>query len=293
MSGKTRNEWQSYKNKIEILFLIKVNYTQPIPVLHKKPVVNMAFVNEKDKTNIINPIIQDILHKGRVIESYKNDGWCQDLPDSVAACTAISYIINHLADYDKQRAYSFIKDVVYKVGYDQVERTGEQNDLAQQVFGGRSDENLDQDSLGEWRGDGQDGWHLYKYEQPAYPNGWEEVHLPVPNQAQLLAEDAEYERIANEGPLEPGKLSRANTRINAGGNVRRGDKVIIHTLNPHTGSSDERAAALGKLKHKLDVGDLATVCSRKKNGWLRVKIHRTEAVITIRNVTSCSRVMWG
>ena len=254
----------------------------------------MAFVNEKDKTNIIKPIIQDILQKGRLIESYKNDGWCQDLPDSVAACTAISYIINHLADYDKQRAYSFIKDVAYKVGYDQGERTGEQNDLARQVFGGCDDENFDQDSLGEWRGDGQDGWHLYKYkyEQPAYPNGWEEVDLPVPNQAQLLAEDAEYERIANEGPLEPGKLSRDNTRVNVGGNVRRGDKVIIHTLNPHTGSSDERAAALGKLKHKLDVGDVATVSSRKKNGWLRVKIHRTEAVITIRNVTSCSRVLW-
>ena len=124
-------------------------------------------------------------------------------------------------------------------------------------------------------------------------NGWESVDLAMPNQAQLLAEDAEYERIANEGPLEPGVFSRANTRVNVGGNVRRGDKVIIHTLNPHTGSSDERAAALGKLKHKLDVGDLATVCSRKKNGWLRVKIHRTEAVITIRNVTSCSRVLWG
>ena len=146
--------------------------------------------------------------------------------------------------------------------------------------------------LGEWDGDEYNGWRFCKYEEPGQ-NGWEEVELPLPNQAQLLAEDAEYERIANEGPLEPGKLARDNTRVNVGGNVRRGDKVIIHTLNPHTGSSDERAAALGKLKHKLDVGDLATVCSRKKNGWLRVKIHRTEAVITIRNVTSCSRVMWG
>jgi len=229
----------------------------------------MAFVNEKDKTNIIKPIIQDILHKGRVIESYKNDGWSQDLPDSVAACTAISYIITHLADYDKDRAQSFIKDVAFKVGYELVERTCEQNDLARQVFGGRGDE------------------------QPAYPNGLVEVDLPVPNQAQLLAENAEYERIANKGPLQPGKLSRDNNRVNVGGNVRRGDKVIIHTLNPNTGSYDERAAALGKLKHKLDVGDVATVSSRKKNGWLRVKIHRTEAVITIRNVTSCSRVLWG
>ncbi|MBV32996.1 MAG: hypothetical protein CMK36_06105 [Porticoccaceae bacterium] len=274
-----------------MLFLIKLNYTQPIPALHKKPLVNMAFVNDKNKTNIIKPIVEEILHTGRLI-MLRAQPEPQDLPDSVAACTAISLIISHLADYDKQRAYSFIKDVAYKVGYDQAERTGEQNDLAREVFGGRSDENLDQDSLGEWRGDGQDGWHLYKYEQPAYPNGWEEVHLPVPNQAQLLAEDAEYERIANEGPLEPGKLARDNTRVNVGGNVRRGDKVIIHTLNPHTGSSDERAAALGKLKHKLDVGDLATVSSHKKNGWLRVKIDRTEAVITIRNVTSCSRVMW-
>lgn len=252
----------------------------------------MAFVNEKDKTNIIKPIIEDILHKGRVIESYKNDGRCQDLPDSVAACTAISYIITHLADYDKDRAQSFIKDVAFKVGYQLVEHTCEQNDLARQVFGGRGDEKLDQDSLGEWDGDEYNGSRFCKYEVPAYPNGWEEVDLPVPNQAQLLAEDAEYERIANEGPLEPGKLARANNMVKVGGNVRRGHKVIIHTLNPHTGSSDERAAALGKLKHKLDVGDVATVCSRKKNGWLRVKIQRTEAVITIRNVTSCSRVMW-
>ena len=276
-----------------MLFLIKLNYTQPIPALHKKPLVNMAFVNDKNKTNIIKPIVEEILHTGRLIESYKNNGRHGDLPDSVAACTAISNIISHLADYDKHRATSFMKDLAFKLGYDLLEGTDEQNDLAREVFGGRSDENLDQDSLGEWRGDGQDGWHLYKYEQPAYPNGWEPVDLPVPNQAQLLAEDAEYERIANEGPLEPGVLSRSKSRVNVGGNVRRGDKVIIHTLNPHTGSSDERAAALGKLKHKLDVGDLATVCSRKKNGWLRVKIHRTEAVITIRNVTSCSRVMWG
>jgi hypothetical protein len=126
--------------------------------------------------------------------------------------------------------------------------------------------NLDQDSPGEWDGNEYNGWRFCKYEGPG-PNGWEEV--------------------------DPDKLARANNMVKVGGDVRRGDKVIIHTLNPHTGSSDERAAALGKLKHKLDVGDLATVCSRKKNGWLRVKIHRTEAVITIRNVTSCSRVLSG
>tara|TARA_A100001015_G_scaffold230157_1_gene260352 strand:+ start:300 stop:770 length:471 start_codon:yes stop_codon:yes gene_type:complete len=152
--------------------------------------------------------------------------------------------------------------------------------------------NLDQESSGEWDGDEYNGWRFCKYEEPGQ-NGWEEVDLPVPNQAQLLAEDADYERIANEGPLEPANRLKVSIALQVGGNVRRGHKVIIHTLNPNTGSSDERAAALGKLKHKLDVGDLATVCSRKKNGWLRVKIHRTEAVITIRNVTSCSRVLWG
>ena len=243
----------------------------------------MAFVNEKNKTNIIKPIIEDILDKGRVIESYKNDGWCQDLPDSVAACTAICYIITHLADYDKDRAQSFIKDVAFKVGYELVDGTSEKNDLARQVFGGLGDEKHDQYSQGEWDGDEYSGRHFSKYEEPAYPNGWEEVDLPVPNQAQLLA---------NEGPLEPGKLARDNNRVKVGGNVRRGHKVIIHTLNPNKGSTDERVAALGKIKDKIDVGDVATVCSRKKNGWLRVKIHRTGAVMTIRNVTSCSRVMW-
>ena len=218
-----------------MLFLIDVDHTQPIPTLHKKPVVNMAFVDDKNKTNIIKPIVQDILHTGRLIESYKNDGMRGDVPDSVAACTAISNIISHLADYKMDRAKSFIKDVAFKVGYDMLERSCEQKDL--DIF--------------------------------------------------------DQERIANLAPLEPGKLSRSNTRVTVGGNVRRGDKVIIHTLNPHTGSSDERAAAVGKLKHKLDVGDVATVSSRKKNGWLRVKIHRTEAVITIRNITSCSRVLWG
>ena len=39
MSDKTRNEWQSYKNKIEILFLIDMDHTEPIGTQTKKPVM--------------------------------------------------------------------------------------------------------------------------------------------------------------------------------------------------------------------------------------------------------------
>lgn len=34
-------------------------------------------------------------------------------------------------------------------------------------------------------------------------NSWEQLDLPLPNQAQLLAEDAEYQRIAHEGVYDP------------------------------------------------------------------------------------------
>jgi len=52
--------------------------------------------------------------------------------------------------------------------------------------------------LGEWDGDDFNGWRFILYEVPG-ENGWEQLDLPLPNQAQLLAEDAEYQRIADEG----------------------------------------------------------------------------------------------
>ena len=56
--------------------------------------------------------------------------------------------------------------------------------------------------LGEWDGDEFNGWRFIPYEVPG-ENGWEPLDLPPPNQAQLLAEDAEYQSIADQGVYDP------------------------------------------------------------------------------------------
>ena len=58
------------------------------------------------------------------------------------------------------------------------------------------------EALGEWDGDEFNGWRFIPYEVPG-ENGWEPLDLPPPNQAQLLAEDADYQRIADEGVYDP------------------------------------------------------------------------------------------
>ena len=59
-----------------------------------------------------------------------------------------------------------------------------------------------QTHLGEWDGDELNGWRFIPYEVPG-ENGWEPLDLPPPNEAQLLAEDAEYQRIADQGVYDP------------------------------------------------------------------------------------------
>ena len=56
--------------------------------------------------------------------------------------------------------------------------------------------------FGEWDGDEYNGWRFIRYEIPG-ENGWEQLDLPLPNQAQLRAEDMEYQRIADLGVYDP------------------------------------------------------------------------------------------
>lgn len=51
-------------------------------------------------------------------------------------------------------------------------------------------------------GDKYNGSNLIQYEVPD-ENGWEQLELASPTQPQLLAEDTEYKRIADEGVYDP------------------------------------------------------------------------------------------